>query len=189
LVDFTDLRGIELLHRGHDRKAFRCGVENLDNYLRDRAISDTEKNLSRVFVLTLKVQPNTIVGYYYLSSLVVPLEGLPVAISKKLNYRVIGTTLLGKLAVAEDWQRGRCRLQIGEHLLLHAMLSAWKASRSVASWALVVDSLVSENIDPTGFYAKHGFVRLQDSPGKLFLPMSTIEDTLEYRAHCVKASI
>lgn len=176
-MDFADLRGIELLNRGHDRKAFHCGVENLDNYLRDRAISDTEKNLSRVFVLTLKATPNTIVGYYSLSSLVVPLEDLPVAIAKKLNYRVIGTTLLGKLAVAEDWQRERCRLRIGEHLLLHAMFSAWKASQSVAFWALVVDVLISEN-DPTGFYVKHGFLGFQDSPGKLFLPMATIENTL-----------
>jgi hypothetical protein len=177
-MDFADLRGIELLNRGHDLQAFHCGVENLDNYLRDRAVSDSEKNLSRIFVLTLKASPNTIVGYYSLSSLVVPIEGLPAAISKKLSYRVIGTTLLGKLAVAEDWQRDRCRLRVGEHLLLHAMLSAWKASQSVASWALVVDVLISENSNPTGFYAKHGFLRFHDSPGKMFLPMATIENTL-----------
>lgn len=177
-MDFADLRAIELLNRSHDRKAFSCGVDKLDNYLRDRAVSDTERNLSRVFVLTLKAAPNTIVGYYSLSSLVVPVGGLPAAISKKLNYKVIGTTLLGKLAVAEDWQRQRCRLRIGEHLLLHSMLSAWKASQTVSSWALVVDVLISENSDPTSFYSKHGFREFQDSPGKMFLPMATIENTL-----------
>lgn len=50
---FADLRGIELLNRRHERQSFRCGVENLDNYLKDRAISDTEKNLSPLGILAV----------------------------------------------------------------------------------------------------------------------------------------
>lgn len=177
-MEFADFRPIEPITRDHDRKAFTSGVKNLDNYLHDRAISDTEKNLSRVYVLTLKEKPKTIVGYYSLASLQIPTERLPEALSKKLNYKIVGTTLLGKLAVGEDWQREKCKLRLGEHLLLHAMLSTWIAAQSVASWALVVDVLAGEKGDPTDFYLKKGFVAFKDNAARLFLPMATIEEVL-----------
>ncbi len=179
MVKFSDLNPIEPITRNHDRKSFSCGSTKLDNYLRDRAIGDTEKHIARVFVLTLKENPETIVGYYALSSLSISLDGLPEALRKVLpNYKVIGSTLLGKLAVAEGWQRGKCNLRVGEHLLIDAMRSAWMSSRYVASFALVVDVLISENPDPTGFYTKNHFIAFMDNPNRLFLPMHTVERTL-----------
>lgn len=103
---------------------------------------------------------------------------MPSKLIKKLAYKSIGTTLLGKLAVDKRWQRNNCNLRLGEHLLLHAMLSSWKAAQSVASWALVVDILVGEQGDPTEFYLRKGFIPFQDSKARLFLPMHTIESTL-----------
>ena len=178
-MKFSDMRPIEPLAGEHERKAFCSGVRNLDNYLRDRALSDTQRNLSRVFVLTLLSEPNTIVGYYALSSLMIPVEVLPESLSKKLNYKAIGATLLGKLAIAEDWQRGKCDLRLGEYLLLHAMLSTWRAAQSVASWALLVDVLTGEKGDPTAFYIEKGFIPFRDNANRLFLPMPTIEEALQ----------
>ena len=179
MANFSDLNPIQPITREHDRKYFVSGVTKLDNYLRDRAIGDTEKNISRVFVLTLKEKPEIIIGYYSLSSLLVPVDGLPEAIRKELpNYRAIGTTLMGKLAIAENWQRDKCGLRLGEHLLLDAMHSTWSASQQVASFALIVDVLVGEKGDPTGFYTKNGFIPFQDNPVRLFLPMTTIAHTL-----------
>ena len=179
MADFSEINAIEPITRKHDRKSFASGVAKLDNYLRDRAIGDTEKNISRVFVLTLKERPEAIIGYYSLSSLLVPVDGLPEKISKALpNYKTIGTTLMGKLAVAENWQADKCGLRLGEYLLLDAMRSTWLASQHVASFALVVDVLVGEKGDPTGFYTKNGFIPFQDNHARLFLPMTTIEKTL-----------
>ena len=56
-IQREDLGSIVPLDRHHDRAAFCCGVKHLDNYLKDAAISDQEKNLSRVFALTLKEKP------------------------------------------------------------------------------------------------------------------------------------
>lgn len=132
-----------------------------------------------MFVLTPKESPETIIGYYSLSSLLVPAGGLPEDIRKKLpNYQAIGTTLLGKLAVAENWQREKCGLRLGEHLLIDAMRSSWISSQHVASYALVVDLVVGEKGDPTCFYTKNGFIHFLDNPAQLFLPMVTIEQTL-----------
>lgn len=100
---------------------------------------------------------------------------------RKPNYKAIGTTLMGKLAVAEDGQKEKCRLRLGEHLLIDAMRTAWLASQRVASYALVVDILIGEKGDPTGFYTKNSFIPFQDNPARLFLPMTTIEQTLRAR--------
>lgn len=179
MVEFSDLNPIQPITRNHDRKSFTSGVSKLDNYLRDRAIGDTEKNVSRVFVLTFKEKPETIIGYYSLSSLLVPVDGLPEAIRKTLpNYKAIGATLMGKLAVAENWQRDKCGLRLGEYLLIDAMYLVWLASHQVASYALVVDLLVGEKGDPTDFYTRYNFTPFQDNPARLFLPLTTIEQTL-----------
>lgn len=178
-MDFSDLNAAEPITKDHDRESFTSGVSKLDNFLRDCAIRDAEKNVSRTFVLTLKKHPKKVIGYYSLSSLLVPAHELPAILTKKLpNYKSIGTTLLGKLAVAELWQRDKCALRIGEHLLVDAMAKAWVASQHVASYALVVDILVGEKGDPTGFYAKNQFMPFQDDPMRWFLPMATIEQTL-----------
>lgn len=179
MLSFPDLNPIEALTRNHDRRSFISGVSKLDNYLRDRAIGDIEKNVSRVFVLALKDKPGTIVGYYSLSSLLVPIDGIPEAIRKKLpKYDALGTTLMGKLAIAEDFQRNKCDLRLGEHLLIDAMYRAWFASRQVASYALVVDVLIGEKGDPTRFYTKNGFITYESKKDRLYLPMATIEQTL-----------
>jgi hypothetical protein len=179
LIDFLDLNQVKLITREHDRKSFTCGVIKLDNYLHDRSLVDAEKNVSRVFVLTLRKSPETIVGYYTLSSLSIPAQGLPPDVQKALpNYKIIGTTLLGRLAVAQNWQTGKCKLRLGEYLLMDAMHSAWLAAQRVASFALIVDVLVDEKGDPTNFYTKNGFKSFRDNPSRLFLPMMTIEGSL-----------
>jgi hypothetical protein len=130
-------------------------------------------------VLTLKNKPETIVGYYSLSFLLVPIDGIHETIRKKLpNYKALGATLMGKLAIAEDFQREKCNLRLGEHLLMDASYRAWLASQQVASYALVVDVLIGEKGDPTSFYTKQGFMPVQSGKDRLFLPMATIEQFL-----------
>jgi len=132
--------------------------------------------------------PETIVGYYSLSSLLVLIIGIPEAVRKKLpNYNALGTTLMGKLAIAEDFQRDKCNLRLGEHLLIDAMYRAWFASQQVASFALIVDVLVGEKGDPTSFYTKKGFMTYETIKGRLFLPMATIEQSLQMQGLISKA--
>ncbi len=179
---FSDLSEIEPLTRKHNRAAFSSGVSKLDNYIKHQSIRDAESNFSRVFVLTLKKSPEIIVGYYSLSSLQVSMTGIADEIKKQLpKYPVVGTTLLGKLAVDEKWQRDKCDLKLGEHLLIDAMVKAWHANQLVASYAMIVDVLIGEKGDPTAFYTKNGFQAFNDANAKhrLFLPMKTIEQTLQ----------
>jgi hypothetical protein len=54
---------------------------------------------------------------------------------------------------------------------MDALKRAWRASREVASWAVVVDA--KEGVRE--FYLKYDFVALVTQPNRLFLAMRSIE--------------
>jgi hypothetical protein len=66
---------VELLGRAHDRAAFSCGIEPLDNYLQKQASQDVAKHAAVCFVLT--PDGKTVAGYYTLSQYSVHLVKLP----------------------------------------------------------------------------------------------------------------
>lgn len=156
---------VEPLGPNHDRASFCCGVSALDSYLQRQAGQDQTRNLAAVFVLT--TDSKTIVGFYTLSAHSIQAAELPPGLAKNLPRFPLPVTLLGRMAVAQS-QQGR---GLGEFLLLHSMERAWRVSRQVASWAVIVDA----KADARNFYLKHDFLPLPAQPGRLFLPMRTIE--------------
>ncbi len=110
-------------------------------------------------------------GYYTLSSLSLPGVELPPSLAKKPPSRSpIGVTLLGRMAVREDL-KGQ---GLGEFLLLSALDRALRASREVASWAVVVDA----KAEARNFYLKYEFSPLKPESHRMMLTMKTIEDFL-----------
>lgn len=173
------LNQIELLDPvRHNRTSFNSGVKQLDDYLRTKARKDAPA-LSLTFVLTCEEEIGEIVGYYSLSSAHLRSDDLPPDLMKRLgHYGVIPATLLGRLAVAEKFQQNK-DLRVGETLLIDAMVKTYNASRNVASFGMIVDVLVGEKGDPTGFYEKYGFSKCIATTGKMYLPMKTIEEILK----------
>lgn len=164
---------VEPLGSAHDRVAFSCGVEALDNYLRKQASQDAAKRVAVCFVLT--PDGKTIAGFYTLSQYAVDLVALPDALAKKLpKYPEVPATLLGRLAVSRDF-KGR---GLGEFLLLDALSRALVQSRQVASAALLVDA---KDDAARKFYERYGFLALPNVPDRLFLPMKTIEKLFPQR--------
>ena len=160
---------IEALGKQHDRKAFSCGVEPLDRYLKEQAGQDARKRVAAPFVLCLG-QGNAVVGYYTLSSLSVNVADWPEDVARKLpRYPVVPATLLGRLAVDRSL-RGK---GAGEHLLIDALRRSLEASREIASVAVVVDA---KDEDARTFYEHYGFLPFADAPGRLFLQMGTIAE-------------
>ena len=158
---------VEPLGKAHDRAAFLCGIEALDNYLKKQASQDVAKRVAVCFVLT--PDGKTIAGFYTLSQYSVDLEKLPEEIARRLpKYPEVPGTLLGRLAVSEQF-RGQ---GLGEYLLLDALHRSLGHSRHVASAAVVVDA---KDEAARRFYQHFGFLALPDTPNRLFLPMKTIE--------------
>ena len=75
--------------------------------------------------------------------------------------------LLGRLAVAEDWQgRGIARL-----LLAAAREIAAASMRGAGGIGLAVDPANEELV---AFYAKYGFRRVEDQSLRMFLPLESL---------------
>ena len=159
---------VEVLTRQHDRKAFSCGVEPLDRYLKEQARQDARKRVAAPFVLC-EGASNKVLGYYTLSALSIGVGAWPDDVARRLpRYPVVPATLLGRLAV-DRHLRGK---RMGEHLLMDALHRALLASRDVASVAVVVDA---KDDAALAFYRRYGFIPFADLPNRLFLPMGTIE--------------
>ncbi|MBY0359004.1 MAG: hypothetical protein K2W82_13460 [Candidatus Obscuribacterales bacterium] len=164
--------------RRHNREKFSCGVEQLDVFLQQKARKETP-NLSLTFVLTYKEEPGDIAGYYTLSATKLAADDLPELLKKKIGkYGAVPATLLGRLATAQKFQRNK-KLRVGEILLIDAMLRTHAAAQNVASFGLIIDVLKSENIDPTGFYLKYGFIKCTQTDNRMYLPIGTIEEILK----------
>jgi predicted GNAT family N-acyltransferase len=153
----------------HDRAAFSCEHEALNNYIKQQAGQDVKKSVAAVFVLTF--DGTTIAGYYTLSQYAVDSGNVPEGTMQKLRlprYKELPATLLGRLARSLAFRSQR----IGELVLMHALKQALDQSKIIASVAVVTDAKDERAVS---FYKKYGFVELPDHPNRLFLPMKTIE--------------
>jgi predicted GNAT family N-acyltransferase len=154
----ADLR-IDLLADRHDRRNFSCGVESLDRYLRTQAGQDVRRRANAVFVLAATTEPERVLGYYTLCAVTLSQGEVPEAARKLVpRYPLVSATLIGRLAVARDFQGQR----LGAILLADALQRAFASASTVGSSMVVVDAL---DETAAGFYAAHGFIRLPDSRG------------------------
>lgn len=151
-----------------NRAAFHCGVGALNKYFQERASRDMQNGLSAVFIVIPQDDATTIAGFFTLSSQQITCDILPEELRKKTGrYKAVGVTLLGRMAVAKEFQNR----ELGRFVLFAALYEAWKATSHVGSFAVVVDAK-TENV--VSFYQKYGFRRLDGN--RLMLLMKTIED-------------
>src|SRR5690554_506291 len=153
----------EPLNARHKKSDFYCGKEMLDNYIHKQASQDIKRKLSACFVIK-ETETDLIKGYYTLSNNSIPLELVPNEIRKKLprSYEVVPATLLGRLAIDNKFQGQG----IGKLILIDALKRSYEISKTIGSFAVVVDPL---DRDAEKFYEKYGFIKLPDSK-KMFLP-------------------
>jgi GNAT superfamily N-acetyltransferase len=155
------------LEKSHGKEKFKCGIDALDNYLKNQASQDIKKNVSVTYVLTTE-KSDQVVGYYTLSSMGIFPGELPDELSRRLpRYPVLPGILLGRLAVDKNHQ-GK---NIGVYLLLDALKRSLSVSHQIGSVAVIVDAV---NDDAVDFYKKYEFIELPDNPHRLFLPLATI---------------
>ncbi|WP_456867916.1 GNAT family N-acetyltransferase [Galbibacter sp. BG1] len=162
----------EPLNSKHKKSEFSCGKEMLDTYIQKQANQDVKRKLSVCFVIN-EIETNLIKGYYTLSNTSVSSDFIPNQIRNKLPkaYNSIPATLLGRLAIDNRFQGQG----IGKYLLIDALKRSYEISKTIASFAVVVDPI---DQDAENFYNKYGFMKLPDS-GKMFLPMKTISQLFE----------
>lgn len=158
---------IEPLGNNHNRAAFSCGTDDLDNYFRRQASQDTKRRIARIFVVRSESDNETVLGYYTLSALSIDLSALPSDFAKKLPKHPIPAALIGRLAVSSESQR----TGIGKLLLADAIQRTLAVSDEIAVYAMVVDAL---NTEAKAFYRSFGFIKLSSDTNRLFLPLKSI---------------
>ncbi|MBI4026959.1 MAG: GNAT family N-acetyltransferase [Verrucomicrobia bacterium] len=161
----------EPLASNHDRESFACGEPALDDYLKTRAKQDARRYIAASFVMVDEADSKTIAGYYTLSAYAVDVSEFPDEVTKKMpKYPKLPAMLIGRLARDQKFPK------TGDLLLFDALRRASAHVASIAAMAVVVDA---KNDRAKDFYQRHGFIPVQNLPGKLFIPMSTVQTVLE----------
>lgn len=156
--------GFSLLARSDDLSGFSCRTPVFDSYLKERAGQDMRRRVATVVLMRMDEEP-AIVGYYAVSSSSIALSDVPEAMRKRLpRYPMIPAVLIGRLALDHRYEgKG-----LGRLLLIDALERVVRLD--VAVWGVVVDA-IDENA--TRFYERFGFIRLDDDPDRLILPIET----------------
>ena len=164
---------IEPLSAHHPRKSFTCGTDPLDNFIRDYALQNQKRHISRTFVAVPNAKligPNkTIAGYYTLVSGHVSCKDLPNDY-KHPSYPV-SIARVARLAVAIERQGQG----IGSYLLYDAFQKILRAAETIGIYAVVVDA---KNEQAKKFYQQYGFDCLQQSGLTLILSLQTIQKAI-----------
>nr|WP_251134180.1 GNAT family N-acetyltransferase [Rhodomicrobium sp. Az07] len=163
----------EPIGRSHDRKAFDCGVPELNEYLRRHARQNHEGGGSKTFVAVAPAAPETILGYYSISPASIAFAKVPTALTKGLGRYEVAVYRLARLAVALPMQGQR----LGGDLLLAAGARALAVAAQVGGVALAIDA---KDEKAAHWYERFGAMPLLDSSLlSLILPFQSIIEALD----------
>lgn len=147
----------------HDRAAFDCGRQELNDWLRQVARQHQDKGLSKTFIAVLEEAPDRICGYCALTLAELEDRHLPEAFRKKLPRRIPGIRL-GRLAVDRQFQAKG----LGALLLVDALTRAKRIHTEAGGIGLFVDAIDEQ---AASYYRRFGFTASPDNPLLMFLPV------------------
>lgn len=162
----------EAIHKRHDREAFDCGEEALNEFLRRYARKSHELGGAKTFLAIADDPSKTILGFYSVSPASVEYARTPEVARRGLARYDVPGFRLARLAVDRRWQGQG----MGGQLLLAAGRRSLLASAEVGGVVLVIDA---KNERVAGWYVSYGALPLLDAPLTLLLPLATIEAALK----------
>lgn len=152
------------LSKKHNRALFDCGVAEMNRYLREIALQDAEKNLSRTFVAIGENQ-DEIRGFYTLVSRQIAFEEMPNE-RPKIKYPV-PVILLAQLAIDLKCQGQR----LGEQLLMDAQARVHEISLQMGVYAMILDARTERLAT---WYEGYDFKRRDGGPLQMYKSIKAI---------------
>jgi GNAT superfamily N-acetyltransferase len=162
----------EPIDKRHDRQAFDCGEEALNEFLHRYARKSHELGGAKTFLAVDDADNKTVLGFYSLSPASVEFARTPEIVRRGLARHDVPGFRLARLAVDRKLQGQG----LGGQLLLAAGRRCLMASAEVGGVILVIDA---KNERVAGWYASYGAMPLLDAPFSLLLPLSTIRTALK----------
>jgi GNAT superfamily N-acetyltransferase len=151
----------------HDILTFDCGIPDLNDWLKKRALPNEESGASRTYVVR---SAGKVVGYYALANGGVVLAKAPGRVRRKLP-DPLPVMIVGRLAIERSWQ-GR---NIGRSLLRDAVLRILQAAEIGGIRAILVHA-ISE--DAKRFYERYGFTASPVDPMTLMVTVAEAKKVL-----------
>lgn len=158
----------------HDRAAFSCGADQIDNFLKFTAKKHQQGDFARVWVAVAD-QNSTVLGYYSINSHSIEAHQLPQKFTKRApNHGGIGAAYISMFGV-ETSAQGK---GIGTLLIADALKRIARISDDLGIFAVVLDVLDDGDAERVGqrqaFYKRLGFIEFPSQPLRMFLPVATI---------------
>lgn len=158
---------IEEVTERHNRKAFDCGVSELNQFLQQQARQKTAKHISKSYVLCREPVSTRIIGYYTLTgySVITP----PAHRDYNKYPHPMSAVKLARLAVDCSCQGQR----FGEKLLVDAIYRTVLVAQQISAIGLFVDPMTPEVIP---FYQQYGFLPVDPNDHsclEMWLPIQT----------------
>jgi GNAT superfamily N-acetyltransferase len=157
----------EHLTSEHDVSAFDCGVPELNDWLRRRALQNEASRASRTFVVT---GGGRVVGYYALATGAVSHAAATGRVRRNMP-EPIPVMVLGRLAVDREYQG----TGLGPALLKDALLRTLRAAEVAGIRAVLLHAISEE---AKRFYLHHGFAKSPVDPMTLMVSLADVEKAL-----------
>ena len=162
----------EPISKKHDRDAFDCGEEALNEFLRRYARKSHDLGGAKTFLAIDDGDNKTILGFYSLSPASVEYARTPEIVKRGLARHDVPGFRLARLAVDRKLQGQGT----GGQLLLAAGRRCLMAAAEVGGVVLVIDA---KNERAAGWCASYGAMPMLDAPLTLLLPLATIAAALK----------
>jgi ribosomal protein S18 acetylase RimI-like enzyme len=165
----------------HDRAAFSCGVEQVDNFFKRTANKLATADNLRVFVMTASA--GEVIGFYALNAHAVDYQDLPPKYARaRPGHGSIPAAYLSMIGVDKRY----AGQGYGGDLLADALTRIAAASDQIGIAVVMLDVLDDGNVELVSrrkaLYEGYGFIPLPSNPLRLFLPLATVRAALGAKA-------
>jgi len=156
---------IQRLNKEHNCKAFDCGQNKINDFLKQQANQSIKKHYSQTHVLIDDNAPQQIIGFYTLNSVLID-KPLQHQINIKYPYDLFGVNL-ARMGSDINFQKN----SLSSHLIIDALEKTLIINNNMGCQGLFLDAKNSELIK---YYKKFGFELLLEIENKMWLPIGTI---------------
>ncbi len=161
----------------HDRTAFSCGVDQVDNYFRKTA--NKLQKAGNVRVSVLLGADEKLLGFYAVNAHSVDYDELPKKYARtRPSHGSIPAAFISMIGVDQRFQGNG----LGGILLVEALKNLARASETLGIAVVLMDVLDCGDEKTTSrrlaLYTGYGFARLEKDPLRLFLPIQDARELL-----------
>ena len=162
----------------HDRAAFSCGVEQVDNYFKKTANKLHKAGNVRLYVM--RTAEGAIIGFYAINAHAVDFTELPKQYARtRPGHDSIPSAYISMIGRDERFRGGG----FGGDLLIDALLKIAQAADHLGIAMVMLDVLDCGDPERTerrkALYESYGFRALEAERLRMFLPMGTVRMVIE----------